>query len=242
MHLEFGSAFILSNLQIGFSTDMSIILPFLAVILGFVVAVFLKKETRLTQYLLSFSGALLLSVLVFEFLPHVYHAYEPMIGVLIMAGVLLQVFLEFMSKGAEHGHAHIDKNLSQFPYLLFIGLCIHSFMEGFPISNNFHLLIGVVLHKFPVAIVISTFLLNSNLSKKKIYVFLLIFAIMTPLGSVLNQSLIASETTELYIEALVVGILLHVSTTILFESSKDHNFNLSKIISIILGIGLALLM
>lgn len=221
---------------------MSIFLPFLSVILGFVVAFFLKKETRLTQHLLSFSGALLLSVLVFEFLPHVYQDYQPIIGILVMAGVLLQVFLEFMSKGAEHGHSHIDEDMTNFPYLLFIGLCIHSFMEGFPISGNFHLLIGVVLHKFPVAIVVSTFLLNSNLGKTKIYTFLLLFAIMTPLGSILNQSLITSPKTELYIEAVVVGILLHVSTTILFESSKNHNFNLSKIISILLGIGLALLM
>lgn len=221
---------------------MSIILPFLSVVLGFVIALFLKRNTKITQHLLSFSGALLLSVLVFEFLPHVYHDYQPIIGVLVMSGVLLQVLLEFMSKGAEHGHAHADENLKSFPILLFIGLCVHAFMEGFPIVNNAHLMIGVVLHKLPVAIVISTFLLNSNLSKTKIYVFIMLFSLMTPLGSVLNQSFITSPEMEHYIEAVVVGILLHVSTTILFESSKNHQFNWAKIISILLGIGLAYLM
>ncbi len=221
---------------------MSIILPFLSVIFGFLIASFLKKETHFTQHLLSFSGALLLAILVFEFLPHVYHDYEQIIGILIMSGVLLQVLLEFMSKGAEHGHSHIDKNLKKFPFLLFVGLCIHSFMEGFPIANNPHLMIGVVLHKLPVAIVISTFLLSSNLSKSKIYTFILLFAVMTPLGSILNQYVVSSPQTEVYINAVVVGILLHVSTTILFESSKDHQFNWSKIISILLGIGLAYFM
>ncbi|HLS31570.1 MAG TPA: ZIP family metal transporter [Flavobacteriaceae bacterium] len=221
---------------------MSIILPFLSVVLGFIIALFMKRHTRITQHLLSFSGALLLSVLVFEFLPHVYQDYQPIIGVLVMSGVLLQVLLEFMSKGAEHGHTHADENLKRFPMLMFIGLCIHSFMEGFPIANNPHLMIGVVLHKLPVAIVISTFLLNSNLSKTKIYIFILLFSLMTPLGSVLDQRFITSSEMEHYIEAVVVGILLHVSTTILFESSKNHQFNWAKIISILLGIGLAYLM
>jgi len=65
---------------------------------------------------------------------------------------------------------------------------------------------------------------------------------MTPLSSILNQFFISSTENENYINAVVVGILLHVSTTILFESSKDHQFNWSKIISILLGIGLAYIM
>lgn len=221
---------------------MSIILPFISVVAGFLIALFLKRYNRATQFLLSFSGALLLSVLVFEFLPHVYEDYEPVVGLLIMGGVLLQVLLEFMSKGVEHGHVHTDESLSTFPYFLFLGLCIHAFMEGFPITNNFHLLIGVVLHKVPVAIVISTFLLQSDLSKTKIFMFIAVFALMTPLGSILNLSFISDPKVELYIDAIVVGILLHVSTTILFESSKDHRFNMSKIIAILLGVGLAFMM
>lgn len=220
---------------------MNVILPILSVVIGFAVAFYIKKETHAVQYLLSFSGAFLLSILVFEFLPHVYEAYTPAIGFCIMGGVLLQVLLEFMSKGLEHGHAHLDHQIESFPFLLFVGLCIHAFMEGFPISGNFHLLLGVVLHKVPVAIVISILLLNSSLSNFKVYGFLVLFALMTPLGSLSNEYLIYSAATEHYIEAVVVGILLHVSTTILFESSKNHQFNWTKITTILLGIGLAYL-
>lgn len=84
---------------------LSILLPILSVVIGFIIAVYLKRETRATQYLLSFSGAFLLSILVFEFLPHVYEDYNPIIGVMVMAGVLLQVLLEFLSK--EIGRAHV---------------------------------------------------------------------------------------------------------------------------------------
>ena len=35
--------------------------------------------------------------------------------------------------------------------------------------------------------------------------------------------------------ALIIGMLLHISTTILFESNIGHRFNLQKLISIISG-------
>ena len=41
--------------------------------------------------------------------------------------------------------------------------------------------------------------------------------------------------------AMVVGIFLHISTTILFESDEHHHFNIYKFIAIILGAGTALL-
>ncbi len=214
---------------------MSILLPFLAVVLGFAATKILKTGAQATQLLLSYSGALLLSITVFEFLPEVYQNYSSTTGLLIMGGILLQVFLEALSKGAEHGHLHHD-DCQKFPMLLFIGLCIHSIMEGFPISSNSHLLLGVVIHKIPVAIIISSFLLNSKMSKLKIGIFLGVFALMTPLGSLLDQTIVDTPQAEHYIEAVVIGIFLHVSTTILFESSRDHRFNWSKTSLIVLGV------
>lgn len=218
---------------------MSLILPILSVVLGLAITLIFKNGKQANQLLLSYSGALLLSVTIFEFLPEVYQDYSPTIGLLIMGGVLLQVILESLSKGAEHGHTHHGEDLRDFPFFLFISLCVHSFMEGFPISENTHLLLGVVIHKIPIAVIISTFLLNSHLSKRKIAIFLIIFALMTPLGSVFNQFMVASSETKHYINAVVIGIFLHVSTTILFESSRDHNFNWSKIILILLGVATA---
>ena len=39
--------------------------------------------------------------------------------------------------------------------------------------------------------------------------------------------------------AVVIGIFLHVSTTILFESSEDHRFNVHKMMAIAVGLALA---
>ena len=218
---------------------MNIILPIIAVILGFGIAYFIKASSTAIKLLLSFSGAFLLSITVFEFLPEVYKNYNQAIGLLIMAGILLQIFLEFLSKGAEHGHLHENKERTNFPVALFVSLCLHSLLEGSPIHNNQHLLIGVVIHKIPIAIVISSFLLNSKLSKIKITAFLLLFSLMTPLGSFLQENFKFLQEIEIYINALVIGIFLHVSTIILFESSKNHQFNLSKILVIIAGVAIA---
>lgn len=216
------------------------ILPIIAVVLGFlIVLIFKPKHNRNLKLLLAFSGAFLLSITVFDFLPEVYKSNEKPIGLFIMIGILLQIILEFFSKGAEHGHVHIDKNSESFPWLLFISLSIHSVLEGIPIEAHDHLIYGVIIHKLPVAIILSTFFLKSSLSKPKSCMFLLLFALMTPIGVFLSTEFEFFKQYYYEISALVIGIFLHISTTILFESSEGHKFNLAKLSTIILGIVIA---
>ena len=216
------------------------LLPILAVIAGYVISLFLKPGSSSGfKLLLAFSGAYLLAVTVLELLPNVYKESDSGIGVFIMLGLLLQIVLEFLSKGVEHGHMHHDENSSAFPLLLLISLCLHSLLEGFPLEHDNHLLHGVVVHKIPVAAILSVFLVQSKLSRFKVILFLAIFALMTPLGSWLKNNLEIINEYGPYINAVVIGIFLHVSTTILFESSKNHSFNASKLAVIIMGILLA---
>lgn len=219
---------------------MIYLLPVLAVFIGFLTALFLKPKNAFgLKLLLAFSGAYLLSVTVFEFLPDVYSSNNEEVGLFIMGGILLQIVLEFLSRGAEHGHLHHDENSTKFPWLLLISLCIHSLLEGFPLNEREHLLHGVVLHKIPVAIILATFLLSSQINRKKSILFLLLFASMTPLGSWLSKNFEIIKQFEVYINSLVIGSFLHISTTILFEASKNHRFNASKLAVIVAGIVVA---
>ncbi|WP_194767690.1 ZIP family metal transporter [Tamlana sp. I1] len=215
--------------------------PILAVILGFIIALLSKKQKSWnTKLLLSFSGAFLLALTLFELLPEVYHHLDTKLaGLLIMGGILLQITLELFSKGAEHGHVHIHKGNSTFPWTLFVSLCIHSLLEGFSIHDHNDMVYGVLVHKIPIATVITLFLMQSNYSKTQIGAFLLIFALMTPLGTYIshNSSFIGEYADMM--NAIVIGIFFHISTTILFESGDGHKFNLSKFIAIILGVGIA---
>lgn len=221
---------------------MIYLLPLLAVIIGFIISLYIKPSSSTGfQLLLSFSGAFLLSVTVFELLPEVYLNGEKNVGLFIMAGLLIQIFLEFLSKGVEHGHMHHGKS-TKFPILLLLSLSLHSLLEGFPLTQNNDLLHGVVIHKIPVAAILSTFLLHAKIGKAKVILFLTIFAVMTPLGSWLHNNVGILEKYAILINAIVIGIFLHVSTTILFEASKNHTFNASKLGVVIGGIILAYLL
>ncbi len=215
--------------------------PIYAVILGIIIAAITKqKKTLNTKLLLSFSGAFLLALTLFELLPEVYnHLDTKLTGLFIMCGILLQIILELFSKGAEHGHVHIHKDETVFPWLLFISLCIHSFLEGFPIHQHNDMVYGVLIHKIPIATLVTMFLFQSNYNKLQIGSFLLIFAIMTPLGTFVSNTWEAIAEYAHVINAIVIGIFFHIATTILFESGDGHKFNLSKFISIILGVGIA---
>ena len=219
----------------------SYLFPVYAVVLGVLIVVLFKQQRNTyTKLLLSFSGAFLLALTLFDLLPEVYHHLNTKkTGLFIMSGILLQIILEFFSKGAEHGHVHIHKNETRFPWLLFISLCIHSFLEGFPIHQHNDMVYGVLVHKIPIAILLTMFLLQSNYSKLQIIVFLAIFTAMTPLGTFISNATSLTAEHLTMINAVVIGIFFHISTTILFESSEGHKFNLSKLIAIILGVGIA---
>ena len=221
---------------------LNFILPIVSVLIGFaIVLIFKPSQQSNLKILLAFSGAFLLSITVFDFLPEVYSSDGKSVGLFIMIGILLQIILEFFSKGAEHGHVHLDKNANTFPWLLFISLSIHSVLEGLPLDAHDNLIYGVIIHKLPVAIILATFFFASQLSKAKIVFFLLLFALMTPLGFLLSHQLDVFQTSYHEISGLVIGIFLHISTIILFESNEGHKFNLTKLITIIMAIVIAYL-
>ncbi|WP_339755544.1 ZIP family metal transporter [uncultured Winogradskyella sp.] len=215
--------------------------PIYAILIGVVIAFLTKKQKSIyTKLLLSFSGAFLLALTLFDLLPEVYeHLDAKRTGLFIMSGILLQIILEFFSKGAEHGHVHIHKENTQFPWLLFISLCIHSFLEGFPIHQHNDMVYGVLIHKIPIAALITAFLLQSSYSKLQITGFLAVFATMTPLGTYISNNTAFVADYVNVVNAIVIGIFFHISTTILFETGEGHKFNLSKLVAICLGILIA---
>jgi hypothetical protein len=67
-----------------------------------------------------------------------------------------------------------------------------------------------------------------------------VFAAMAPLGmSISAHTPLAVYSRQLM--AFVIGIFMHISTTILFESSDIHRFNVAKLAAIALGTGLGVL-
>ncbi|HSD05788.1 ZIP family metal transporter [Flavobacterium sp.] len=219
---------------------MNYLLPLFAVLLGYLMALFLKPKSKSNlKLLLAFSGSFLLSLTVMHILPEVYESHNHNIGIFIMLGILFQIMLEFFSKGAEHGHVHGHGKMYHIPWLLFISLCIHAFLEGFPVSHHHDLAVGIAIHHFPIAIILTMFFVNSKLNQTAIFIFMVTFAFMTPFGTLVSEFIPQLNNYYNEITAVVIGILFHISSTIIFESSEGHKFNIAKISMIVLGILLA---
>ena len=112
-------------------------------------------------------------------------------------------------------------------------------LEGLPVSQHNDLAVGIAIHHLPIAIILTTFFINAGLNKTAIFVFMATFAVMTPLGTILSNQLNILNEYYSEITAVVIGILFHISTTIIFESSEGHKFNIAKVSMIMLGILIA---
>ena len=255
-----------------------IILSYLLIVVGIVVWVSLvpsgkHANPKLMNYITVFGGAFLLASCFINLVPHIFLNEDPFrfvtpgihfkVAASVMIGFLIQLLLEQLTRGAEHGHNHCPcceeehdaeehhhahhthpghcHNNKVHPVTgLMIGLCIHAFLEGMPmvgLDGDIHqgLLYGIVLHNIPIALVMVSLFINNRYSFGRAFLVLSLFAMMTPLGSLCNLYLIPeNETLQCIIMGVVVGILLHVSVSILFD--HDHNnFSFVKLLLIIIA-------
>jgi zinc transporter ZupT len=167
----------------------------------------------------------------------------------------LQHLLEYFTSGIEHGHIHSrdhrhphsQSNAEISALVLLFALCIHAFLEGAmlvpPVGSlrydTHAILLGIALHRAPAAFALMAVLSEQLRSKNKAIPYLVVFSLAAPLGLFLSEYFIEiqllSESGLLFLYALVSGNFLHISTTIVFESSPDHHFHARKLAVAILG-------
>ena len=236
---------------------MDILLLLSSIVAGAFTVLALRLDDRAQVKLFNaFTGAYLICVTFLHLLPEVYgaghdHDHEHVaalsartVGVLILAGFFVQIVLDCISLGVEHGHSHAVHG--RLPVGVIAGLCLHAFVEAMALgsSTGHHdpasrrmLLWSIVIHNYPVSVALLGMLLQSGIGRKKSLIWLGVFAAMAPLGMAISAvTPLAQHTREL--TAVVIGIFLHVSTTILFESSDLHRFNWAKVVAIVSGVAL----
>jgi zinc and cadmium transporter len=206
-----------------------------------------EANVGMVNLLLAFSGAFLLSITVVHMLPELYEQGGHGIGPWVLGGFLLQVVMEFFSRGIEHGHVHVHGGHSHtLPLATLLSLCAHSFTEGLPFADpavrgNLPFVAGVLMHKAPMAIALATVLHRSQVPSGRSWAMLIVFAVSLPLG--IGAGLLGGdhfgEGFLLRALALAIGMLLHISTTIIFESTPDHRFNAKRFVTVLAGASLA---
>lgn len=242
-----------------------LVLFFTVVFSGFLVKVFPPDNIKWLKMALAFSGAYLFTITIIHLLPDVLlnNQNPHTVGYWVLAGFFLQLVLEIFSHGVEHGHMHTHSHshgrVGSMPFLLLGSLFIHSFLEGSILveGGNRHMghshegggfyavLLGIAIHHVPAAFALMSVLLSRIGSFRKAFLWLLIFAIGAPLGILVSNVVLSQQVGSgmVYtaLTGLVAGNFLHISTTILFETSPEHRFNRNKLIATTVGLLLALL-
>ena len=98
---------------------------------------------------------------------------------------------------------------------------------------------GIFIHKIPIGIVLFLMISQVRISILMKILCLLLFATMSPAGSFILANSDGLDSWKNILIAIVIGMLLHIATTILFESNKDHVFNIKKLVVILLGFGIS---
>lgn len=220
----------------------------------------LKIKAKNLRFLLAFSAAYLFAISVTHLLPECYEGTNAKtVGLFILIGFFIQIVIEYFSAGIEHGHTHLhsDSCKKHLPLGMITGLYLHSLLEGLPIyqSSNIEmtdsilstqqsLIFGITLHNIPIAIAFVTLLLEHQSNKTKTVILLIGFALMAPLGCFISYTLnsFGVHNYEGFLKlsfGVVIGIFLHISTAIMFETGENHKYNLAKIMSMIAGVFLA---
>ena len=239
-------------------------LLFLAALLGGVAVLILPSPGQANfQRINILSGGYLFAITVLHVLPELFAMPTPSqrTGLYLLVGFFLQLFLELMSKGVEHGHidSHTNQAHKVVPLSLLLALFIHAFLDGFilstphamPMHQHTHthgpgsLLIGILLHKVPVAFAFTSVLSKAIRSHRTVLLYLLLFAIGSPLGlwasHYYSQQLGSSAEHLIAVWAIAAGSFLHIATTIFFEASPGHHLNLHKFLASLIGASLAVI-
>ena len=210
--------------------------------------------------LLAFSGAYLFTLTVTHLLPEAWQMVPgqgPRVGYWVLGGFFGQVLLEVFSHGIEHGHVHAAEahaaRAGRVPLLLLGALAVHSLLEGsilVPAAGGavgapyYAIVAGVALHHIPAAFALATLLHQRPGPARSIWPALLIFALAGPVGILSSNYLVLSERlgpgAYAALLGLVAGNFLHVSTTILFETSPEHRLDWAKLGATVVGAALAL--
>ena len=235
-----------------------------------------KRGMDNLNVVLSFGGAFIIGMCFLHLVPEAFDAGR-VAGLFVLAGFLIQGLLEFLSQGIEHGHFHAhdhDDNcqskstFKKLPWIALTSLALHAALESMPVIDHDHaghheghvhgplnldmidwgLVIGLVLHKIPVAMVLMAMMVERHVPRNTAWLVLVGFGLSPLVGMLFYEVLHHGVPSDVVVnvapmmQALVVGILLHIGTTVLFEAGEGHHsFSRKKFLATCLGLGVSIL-
>lgn len=192
-----------------------------AAMIGTLIVLTFHKWSESNSFLIiNFAAGVMLTLALIHLIPESLELNsQTMIYVLI--GFLTMFFLQFVVLF----HPCHDNECSKHIYITsIVGLSLHSIIDGLMIAVGFEAnenlgvltTVAILLHKLPDGITISGILLHNGTLKKKIFLFSIVNASLTPIGTIIGIFLFKNISTS------SLGILLGiVAGSFIFLSASD---------------------
>jgi len=220
---------------------------FLFAIIGSVLPFIRKWKSDLLHLFVAFGAGVFLGAVFFHLLPDVKASKDAF--VFVLAGFLFVLLFEQLASMHRHGcldSASTNKH-DVVGMAAFVGLVVHSITAGFALgvgalSNEqlgIVMFLAIIAHKAVGAFSLATVLRLSSFSVQKSVRLLIIFAFMTPLGTVAAYFMMAhlSPASMQIPTALAAGTFLYVATMdLLPEAFHIERNRTGAVISMFLGL------
>lgn len=228
------------------------------IIIGVIIAFFLKKQKKVLDFIFSFALSILTMLILTDLLGHtIEHLGIKHIYLFILFTCLgLLIFKIIDDFVPEHEDAKMTKkeekkNIVHIGVLATIALIIHNFVEGMAIyltsANDINLgimmALGVGLHNIPLGIIITTTLNSDKNTGKYLFCIISLF-ISSFLGGLLLYLLNINTVSDIVIGsllALTIGMLLYIIIFELYPKVKKTTNKKVTIIGLITGVIIALI-
>ncbi|MEM9738039.1 MAG: ZIP family metal transporter [Bacteroidota bacterium] len=235
---------------------------------GSILLFFPSLPKKVSKILLTFGGSYLFSITLVHLLPDFFAlSHSHFAGIYLILGFYIQVFLDCIGHGVAHSHVHTHEDQKSKPTSLFVllfSLSLHSLLEGLllgidlrelVVTHHHHhhhghltgnlLFLGMILHKIPAAFSLTATLAHWGKKRFVIIGSLIVFALMTPLGWLIGHyaqlySLLVVSRLQI-LAGVAAGGILHIASTILFESDMEHQLSSAKWVALGLGASVAIL-
>ncbi|MEA1980561.1 MAG: ZIP family metal transporter [candidate division Zixibacteria bacterium] len=222
------------------------IIIFLSALLGGFIAIAKKWSDEYLHLFLSFGAGIFLGMVFLHLLPEVLaHKHDPVLSIMVLAGFMFIFIVErilfISSDGGGYDHSHKIISLTAM-----LGLSVHSIIGGVGLAVGsvdqnlgWLIFISIISHKMPASFALTSLFVLGKFSKKRIWLFLILFSLMTPLGALAFAPIVklAGSLTIEILTAFTAGTFLYVATAdILPEVFHTREKKWIKLLLLIIGI------
>lgn len=193
------------------------------------VLLFIKREwsNRSLAVFLGLAAGVMTAVVVFDLLPSAFlyfHSTNVITGIVFGGAILFladKVLLNRLSGN--------DKSLITLGYLIMLGIALHDLPEGMAIALGSELkartgaviALGIAIHNIPEGMAIAAPLIMGGLPRSKIFIKIMLLALVTPAGTLLGLGAIRSLPEVLpFLLGVASGIMIYLVVFQLWPQAK----------------------